>query len=133
MAPQFNELSHLLGDRDCDAHTPLVIEVHANQFIGGRMGTMNRNPGTLLEAADRRKARQKANKARGSVDPAPAAPTEAGSPQGEGVSGAPSLGSTSSRTRTNFVVAKPKAAREASPPKARRPPRQEYREELSRF
>ena len=30
---------------------------------------MNRNPETVKEAADRRKARQKANKARGSADP----------------------------------------------------------------
>ena len=27
--------AYLLNDRDYDAHTPLLIEVHANQYIGG--------------------------------------------------------------------------------------------------
>ena len=59
----------LLNDRDYDSHTPLLVEVHANQYSGSRMRAMNRNPETVKEAADRRKARQKANKARGAADP----------------------------------------------------------------
>ena len=38
--------SYLLGDKDFDTHTPLLIEVHARQFTGGRMRAMNRNPDT---------------------------------------------------------------------------------------
>ena len=41
-----------LGDRDFDAHTPLLIEVHANQFTGGRMRAMNGNPDTVKEAGE---------------------------------------------------------------------------------
>lgn len=52
------------------------------------MRAMNRNPGTVKEAADRRSLRQKANKARGFADPS----MERGYPQGEGVSGAASSG-----------------------------------------
>ena len=29
--------NYLLKDRDYDAHTPLLIEVHANQYTGGRL------------------------------------------------------------------------------------------------
>ena len=58
--------SYLLNDRDYDSHTPILIEVHANQFSRNRTKEMNRNPDTLKEAADRRKQRQKLNKARGS-------------------------------------------------------------------
>ena len=60
--------SYLLNDRDYDydSHTPLLIEVHANHFSRSRAKEMNRNPDTLKEAADRRKRRQKMNKARGS-------------------------------------------------------------------
>ena len=53
---------------------------------------MSRNPDTLKEAADRRKQRQKMNKARGSDDPS-AAPTDPRSSQGEASSGATSSGS----------------------------------------
>ena len=67
--------SYLLNDRDYDAHTPLLIEVHANHFSRSRAKEMKRNPDTLKEAADRRKQRQKMNKARGSDDPS-AAPTD---------------------------------------------------------
>ena len=51
---------------------------------------MNRNPETVKEAADRRKARQKVNKARGSTDPQ-SAPMGTSSPQGEAASGAPDV------------------------------------------
>ena len=54
---------------------------------------MSRNPDTGKEAANRRKPRQKANKARGSADPAQPAPAVAGSPQGEEASGAAPSGS----------------------------------------
>ena len=81
-------VAYLLSDRDYDAHIPLFIEAHANQYTGGRIKTMNRNPETVKEAADRRQA----NKARGSADPTQPTPTGTGSPQGEGA--------TSSRTRT---------------------------------
>ena len=83
--------SYLLNDRDYDSHTPLLIEVHANQYTGSRMRAMSRNPETMKEAADPRKARQKANKARGSTDPQ-AAPTDPRSSQGEASSGAASSG-----------------------------------------
>eukprot|EP00439_Symbiodinium_sp_Y106_P064851 s2502_g10.t1 len=52
--------AYLLNDRDYDSHTPLLIEVHANQYSGSRMRAMNRNPATVKE-------RQKAHKARGSA------------------------------------------------------------------
>ena len=84
--------SYLLNDRDYDSHTPLLIEVHANHFSRSRAKEMNRNPDTLKEAADRRKQRQKMNKARGSDDPS-AAPTDPRSSQEEASSGAPSSGS----------------------------------------
>ena len=71
--------AYLLNDRDYDSHTPLLIEVHANQYSGSRMRAMNRNPEIVKEAADRRKQRQKANKARGSTDPQ-AAPMDKSSP-----------------------------------------------------
>ena len=100
--------AYLLNDRDHDSHTPLLIEVHANQYSGSRMRAMSRNPDTVKEAADRRKARQKANKARGAADPQ-ATPTDPSSPQGEA-----SSGQTSSRTRTTVE-------KEASPPRARTP------------
>ena len=58
--------SYLLGDRDTESHTPLMIDVHANQYDRARARTLNRNPETIKEAADRRKQRQKMNKARGS-------------------------------------------------------------------
>ena len=48
--------AYLLNDRDYDSHTPLLIEVHANQYSGSRMRAMNRNPETVKEAADRWKA-----------------------------------------------------------------------------
>ena len=67
--------SYLLGDQDLDSHTPLLLEVHANQFTGGRIKAMNRNPDTVQEAAARRKERQKMNKQRGSTsDPTADAP-----------------------------------------------------------
>ena len=47
--------AYLLNDRDYDSHTPLLVEVHANQYSGSRMRAMNRNPETVKEAADRRK------------------------------------------------------------------------------
>ena len=84
--------SYLLNDGDYDSHTPLLIEVHANHFSRSRTKKMNRNPDTLKEAADRRKHRQKLNKARGSADP-PDAPTDPRSSQGEASSGAASSGS----------------------------------------
>ena len=71
---------------------PLLIEVHANHFSRSRTKEMNRNPDTLKEAADRRKQRQRMNKARGSGDPS-AAPTDPRSSQEEASSGAPSSGS----------------------------------------
>ena len=86
--------SYLLGDQDLDSHTPLLLEVHANQFTGGRVKAMNRNPDTIQEAAARRKERQKMNKQRGSTsDPTADAPQGAGFPQGKGASGATSSGS----------------------------------------
>ena len=86
--------SYLLGDQDLDSHTPLLLEVHANQFTGGRIKAMNRNPDTVQEAAARRKERQKMNKQRGSTsDPTADAPQGAGFPQGKGASGATSSGS----------------------------------------
>ena len=88
--------AYLLNDRDYDSHTPLLIEVHANQCSGSRMRAMNRNPETVKEAADRRKARQKANKARGSTDPQ-SAPMGTSSPQGEAASGAAASSSGSRR------------------------------------
>ena len=73
---------------------PLLMEVHANQFTGGRIKAMNRNPDTVQEAAARRKERQKMNKQRGSAsDPTADAPQGAGFPQGKGASGATSSGS----------------------------------------
>ena len=84
----------LLGDQDLDSHTPLLMEVHANQFTGGRIKAMNRNPDTVQEAAARRKERQQMNKLRGSTsDPTADAPQGAGFPQGKGASGATSSGS----------------------------------------
>ena len=86
--------SYLLGDQDLDSHTRLLMEVHANQFTGGRIKAMNRNPDTVQEAAARRKERQKMNKLRGSTsDPTADAPQGAGFPQGKGASGATSSGS----------------------------------------
>ena len=84
--------AYLLNDRDYDSHTPLLIEVQANHFSRSREKEMNRNPDTLKAAADRRKQRQKMNKARGSTDPQ-AAPTDPRSSQGEASSGATSCGS----------------------------------------
>ena len=84
--------SYLLNDRDYDSHTPLLIGVHTNHFSRSRTKEMNSNPDTLKEAADRRKQRQKMNKARGSGDPS-AAPTDSRSSQEEASSGAPSSGS----------------------------------------
>ena len=46
--------AYLLNDRDYDSHTPLLVEVHANQYSGSRRRAMNRNPETVKEAADRR-------------------------------------------------------------------------------
>ena len=40
------------ADLDYDSHTPLLIEVHANQYSGSRMRAMNRNPETVKEAAE---------------------------------------------------------------------------------
>ena len=69
-------------------------------FSRSRAKEMNRNPDTLKEAADRRKQRQKMNKARGSDDPS-AAPTDPRSSQEEASSGTTVIWfSTSSRTRT---------------------------------
>ena len=59
--------AYLLGDQDLDSHTPLLLEIHANQFTGGRVKSMNRNPDTIQEAAARRKERQKMNKQLGST------------------------------------------------------------------
>ena len=39
--------SYLLGDQDLDSHTPLLLEIHANQFTGGRIKALNRNPDTV--------------------------------------------------------------------------------------
>ena len=86
--------SYLLGDQDLDSHTPLLLEIHANQFTGGRIKAMNRNPDTVQEAAARRKERQKMNKQRGSTSgPTADAPQRAGFPQGKGASSATSSGS----------------------------------------
>ena len=86
--------SYLLGDQDLDSHTPLLLEIHANQFTGGRIKAMNRNPDTVQEAAARRKERQKMNKQRGSTSgPTADAPQGAGFPQGKGASSATSSGS----------------------------------------
>ena len=57
---------------------------------------MNRNPETVKEAADRRKQRQKANKARGSNGPQ-AAPMDQSSPHREASSGAATSSSGSRR------------------------------------
>ena len=84
--------SYLLGDQDLDSHTPLLLEIHANQFTGGRVKAMNRNPDTIQEAAARRKERQKMNKQRGSTS-GPLLTHQTGFPQGKGASGATSSGS----------------------------------------
>ena len=90
---------------------------------GSRMRALSRNPDTIKEAADRRKARQKANKARGSTAPQ-AAPTDPSSPHGEASSGAASSGSRRSpEPRATLQVDMEKVAKEASPPRAKRPPR----------
>ena len=88
--------AYLLNDRGYDSHTPLLIEVHANQYSGSRMRAMNRNPEIVKEAADRRKQRQKANKARGSNGPQ-AAPMDQSSPHREASSGAATSSSGSRR------------------------------------
>ena len=51
----FTSAAYLLQDRDDDSHIPLPIEVHANQYTGGRMRAISRNPETFKEAADRQK------------------------------------------------------------------------------
>ena len=110
---------YLLNDRDYDSHTPLLIEVHASQYTGGRARAMNRNHDTVKEAADRRKLRQKANKARGSAEPAP---METGSSPEEGVSGASASGSQCPAEPAHPPGGKAhlaKAAKEASPPRAK--------------
>eukprot|EP00439_Symbiodinium_sp_Y106_P084744 s1513_g26.t1 len=93
--------SYLLGDQDLDSHTPLLLEIHANQFTGGRIKAMNRNPDTIQEAAARRKERQKRNKQRGSTSGLTAdAPQEAGFPQGKGASGESSKGKESQKGKS---------------------------------
>ena len=64
----FNSTSanYLLNDRDYDSHTPLLLTVNSTVFTAGRARQMNRNPDTLQEKAERRRQRQKENKARGS-------------------------------------------------------------------
>ena len=84
--------NYLLNDRDYDAHTTLLLSVNVTHYSPGRARAMNRNPDTLQEKADRRKQRQKENKARGSSG---AAPTEPSSSPGEAGSGAGS-GATAS-------------------------------------
>ncbi|CAE7797126.1 unnamed protein product, partial [Symbiodinium microadriaticum] len=56
--------NYLLNDRDYDSHVPLLLTVNATVFTPGRARGMNRNPDTLQEKAERRKQRQKENKAR---------------------------------------------------------------------
>ena len=58
--------NYLLNDRDHDSHTPLLLTVHATHFSPGQSRSMNRSPDTLQAKAERRKQRQKENKARGS-------------------------------------------------------------------
>ena len=59
--------NYLLNDRDYDSHVPLLLTVNSTVFTAGRARQMNRNPDTLQEKAERRKQRQKENKARGSA------------------------------------------------------------------
>ena len=83
---------------------------------------MNRNPDTVKEVADRRKLRQKANKARGSADPSQPASTGTGSPQGERVSGATASGSQHPAEPHNLLVGRQnlaKVVKEASPPRTK--------------
>ena len=82
---------------------------------------MNRNPETVKEAADRRKARQKANKARGSADPhqwTQALHRERHRPV-QLLLLAPDV----LQNPHNLQVDTQKVAKEASPPRARRPPK----------
>ncbi|OLQ12623.1 hypothetical protein AK812_SmicGene3422 [Symbiodinium microadriaticum] len=50
----FTSAAYLLQDRDDDSHIPLPIEVHANQYTGGRMRAISRNPETFKEALQER-------------------------------------------------------------------------------
>ena len=76
--------AYILNDPDTDAHTPLLIEVHANLYSGSRAKALNRNP----------EERQKLRKAAGSsTDPA----AETSSPQGEAASGTSNTGSKGSQ------------------------------------
>ncbi|OLP92184.1 hypothetical protein AK812_SmicGene26030 [Symbiodinium microadriaticum] len=44
--------NYLLNDTDYDAHTPLLVSVHATHYSSGRARAMNRNPDTLQEKAE---------------------------------------------------------------------------------
>ena len=61
--------NYLLNDRDYDAHTPLLVTVHATHYSPGRARAMNRNPDTLQEKAERRKQRHLAKAAREASPP----------------------------------------------------------------
>ena len=51
--------AYLLSDWNYHAQTPLMVEVHTNQYTAPQKRAMNRNPDTVREAADLRKQRQK--------------------------------------------------------------------------
>ena len=68
--------NYLLNDRDYDSHVPLLLTVNSTVFTAGRARQMNRNPDTLQEKAERRKQRQKENKARGHHQRTQALPLE---------------------------------------------------------
>ena len=51
--------NYLLNDRDYDSHVPLLLTVNATVFAPGRAREMNRNPETLQEKAERRRAATK--------------------------------------------------------------------------
>ena len=116
--------NYLLKDTDHDSHTPLLLTVNSTVFSAGRARQMNRNPDTLQEKAERRKQRQKENKARGSSEPA--ASTDPSPPPREAGSGASSGGATASgsqRPVEGHLAREAKAAKErkeASPPRAKR-------------
>ena len=102
--------NYLLNDRDYDSHTPLLLTVNANVYTPGRARQMNRNPETLQEKAERRKQRQKGNKARGSG--AAASSTDPSSPPREAGSGARS-GSTATGSQRPAEPADPPSGKSA--------------------
>ena len=103
--------NYLLNDRDYDSHVPLLLTVHATIYTPGRARQMNCNPETLQEKAERRKQRQKENKARSSSG-AVASSTDPSSPPREAGSGA-SSGATASGSQRLAEPADPPGGKSA--------------------